>query len=77
MIRGINLRLLVLVVQKVDQLVSLPFTTDQRYEAESSRSVLRIAITIAIRVMLISLDIPLSFNVGLNDHVELFFKTNG
>jgi hypothetical protein len=22
-------------------------------------------------------DIPLSFNVGLNDHVELFFKTNG
>src|SRR5262245_37258661 len=22
-------------------------------------------------------DTPLSFNVGLNDHVELFFKTNG
>jgi hypothetical protein len=22
-------------------------------------------------------DVPLSFNVGLNDHVELFFKTNG
>jgi len=22
-------------------------------------------------------DIPLSFNVGLNDHIELFFKTNG
>ncbi|PYS67806.1 MAG: hypothetical protein DMF69_22035, partial [Acidobacteria bacterium] len=22
-------------------------------------------------------DIPLSFNVGLNDHLELFFKTNG
>jgi hypothetical protein len=22
-------------------------------------------------------DIPLSFNIGLNDHVELFFKTNG
>ena len=22
-------------------------------------------------------DMPLSFNVGLNDHVELFFKTNG
>src|SRR5829696_7130558 len=22
-------------------------------------------------------DIPLSFNVGLNDHVEIFFKTNG
>ena len=23
------------------------------------------------------MDMPLSFNVGLNDHVELFFKTNG
>jgi hypothetical protein len=22
-------------------------------------------------------DVPLSFNVGLNDHIELFFKTNG
>ena len=22
-------------------------------------------------------DIPLSFNVGLNDHIEVFFKTNG
>src|SRR5712691_2895157 len=22
-------------------------------------------------------DIPLSFNVGLNDHIEMFFKTNG
>src|SRR3989440_9936560 len=22
-------------------------------------------------------EVPLSFNVGLNDHVELFFKTNG
>src|SRR5213083_973001 len=22
-------------------------------------------------------DVPLSFNIGLNDHLELFFKTNG
>src|ERR1700754_4651597 len=22
-------------------------------------------------------DVPLSFNVGINDHLELFFKTNG
>jgi hypothetical protein len=22
-------------------------------------------------------DVPLSFNVGINDHIELFFKTNG
>src|SRR5438046_8688773 len=22
-------------------------------------------------------DVPLSFNVGLNDHIELFFKSNG
>src|SRR6476646_9870547 len=22
-------------------------------------------------------EVPLSFNVGLNDHIELFFKTNG
>src|SRR5438445_12693882 len=22
-------------------------------------------------------DVPLSFNVGMNDHIELFFKTNG
>src|SRR5947207_14534723 len=22
-------------------------------------------------------DVPLSFNVGVNDHIELFFKTNG
>ena len=63
--------------QKVGQPDFLLFMMVQRCAAASLRLVSRTAISIVIRATLISSIVPLSFNVGLNDHIELFFKPTG
>ncbi len=76
-IHGISLRRWALVVRKVEPPGCLRFTTGRRFgEGEFTFSIAysnydRDPGNVDI------VETPLSFNVGLNDHIELFFKTNG